>query len=248
LTRSRLLPHLPNGRQVVIPDIGHTDNFWTYEPSASKRLINTYFDSGRIDTSLYRRTPVDFTPGMSHGTIAKLLLTAMLALAALPVLSLAGMALRVWRRVAFGRKSSAALRSVLPVLLGLGGWFLAVLVVLTSLPNVPLDDELLAALSVGLPIGVGIYLAWLNRDWSAGTKATGFAAAAGGALVGAWFGFHATAGLIALVTAIVGATVGATVGANLALVALDIAWDRQARDRYAESGAEETAAPGPSVG
>ena len=51
----------------------------------------------------------------------------------------------------------------------------------------------------------------------------------GGALVGAWLGFHAIDGLFALVTTIV----GATVGANLMLLGLDIAWDQQRRDRLA---------------
>jgi hypothetical protein len=73
------------------------------------------------------------------------------------------------------------------------------------MPSVPLDDELLAVLSVGLPIGLGLYFAWVNRDWYTTTKATGLAASAAGSLVGAWLGFHATADLLALVTAIVGA-------------------------------------------
>ena len=58
-----------------------------------------------------------------------------------------------------------------PVVLGLGGWFLGVLIVLTTMPGVPLDDELLAVLSVGVPIGLGIYFAWVDRDWSAATRA-----------------------------------------------------------------------------
>ena len=64
-------------------------------------------------------------------------------------------------------QSSAALRSVYPVVLGLGGWFLGVLVVLTAMPGVALDDEPLALLSVGVPIGLGIYLAWVQRDRTA---------------------------------------------------------------------------------
>ena len=51
-----------NGHEVVLPDIGHTDDFWTYQTPAANRLINTFLDSGRVDTSLYTRTPVDFTP------------------------------------------------------------------------------------------------------------------------------------------------------------------------------------------
>jgi len=72
-------------------------------------------------------------------------------------------------------------------------------------------------------------LSWVNRDWSAKTKATGFAAAAGGALVGAWLGFNATTGLLALITTIV----GAAVGANLTLIALDIAWPGSIRSCFA---------------
>jgi pimeloyl-ACP methyl ester carboxylesterase len=239
-----VLPHLPNGREVILKDLGHSDDFWTYQPAASTRLVNTFLDSGRVDRSLYTHNSVDFTPSMSPGSIAKIVLGAMLGLAALMVLSLLWMALRVRWRGPFGRKGSALLRSLYPVMLGLGGWLLGVLIVLTTMPTVPLDDELVASLSVGVPIGLGIYFAWVNREWSRETKATGFAAALSGALVGAWLGFNVTADLVALITAIV----GATIGANLTLLALDIAWDRQGRDRFTESGSKERLEPRPSTG
>jgi len=95
-----------------------------------------------------------------------------------------------------------------------------------------------------VPVGLGLYLAWVNGDWSARTKATGFAAAAGGALLGAWLGFNATDVPLTLLTAIV----GAAVGGNLTLVLLDIAWDRQARDRFAATAAKETLEARPSTG
>jgi hypothetical protein len=97
---------------------------------------------------------------------------------------------------------------------------------------------------VGLPIGLGIYFAWVNRDWSARTKLTGFAAAVGAALVGGWLGFNATEDLLALVTTIV----GASVGANLALVLLDIAWGGRARDRFVAPTAKDTLEARPSTG
>jgi hypothetical protein len=150
----------------------------------------------------------------------------------------------VHRRGPFGRKASAGLRSLYVLLLGLGGWFGGVLIVLTALPTVPLDDELLAALSVGLPIGLGIYFAWVNREWAANTKATGFAVAAGGALVGGWLGFNVIEGLFALVTAII----GAAVGGNLMLLALDIAWDRQVRDRFPAPTVKEALEARPLTG
>jgi pimeloyl-ACP methyl ester carboxylesterase len=236
-----LLPHLPNGRQVVVRNIGHTDDFWAYQPKASSHLINTYLDSGRIDTSLYADKPVDFTSPMSQGSIAKIVLGTMLAFGALTVLSMLWLLLR---RRPFGRKASATLRSLYALVLGLGGWFVGALIVLTALPTVPLQDELLGSLSVGVPIGLAIYFGWVKRDWSGRTKAIGFAAAAGGALVGAWLGFNVTSagfGLLAPLLAIP----GAVVGANLTVLALDIAWDLQARER---SAVEETLEAQPSTG
>ena len=83
----------------------------------------------------------------------------------------------------------------------------------------------------------------MNRDWDAQTRITGFAAGLGGALVAAWLGFHATDGLLALVTAIA----GAAAGGNLILLALDIAWDRQLRDRF-PANAGETLRAQPATG
>ena len=239
-----LLPHLPNGHQVVLDGIGHSASFWTEQPEAGSRLINTFFDSGRVDDSLYEPGRVDFTPEVTQTALAKGFAGTMVGLALLTVLSLVWMGRRVRKRGRFGRKAGATLRTLFPIVLGLGGWFLGVLIVITTMPSVALDEELLAALSVGVPIGLGIYFGWVNRDWSAMTKATGFAAAAAGALVGARLGFHATDGVLAVLTTIV----GATAGGNLTLVALDIAWDRQARDRFVEGNAKETLEARPSTG
>jgi pimeloyl-ACP methyl ester carboxylesterase len=243
----KLLPRLPNGHQVVLRDLGHSEDFWAYEPAAGNRLINTFFDSGRVDTSLYTDNRVDLTPSFSMGAVAKITLGVMGGLAALTVLSLLWMPLHVRRHGAFGRKTSAALRSLYAPLLGLGGLFLGTLIVLTALPTVPLTDELLAALSAGLPIGLAIYLAWVNHGWSAKTKATGFAAAAGGALLGAWLGFNVTSAAFGLLAPLL-AIVGAAAGGNLLLLALDITWDRQLRDRYATTNTKQTLEAHPSTG
>jgi pimeloyl-ACP methyl ester carboxylesterase len=230
-----LLPHLPNGHEVVLRGFGHTDDFWTRQTAAGTRLITAFLDGGRVDATLYRPAPVDFTPVFSHGAIAEIVLGAMLGLAALALLSLVWMALRVRWRGGFGRKSSAVLRAAYPVVLGLGGWCLGVLVVLATMPAVALDDELLAALSIGAPVGLGVFLAWIGRD-SAG--ATGLAAAVAGALLGAWLGFGVTEGLPAVGTTIA----GAITGSNLVLLGLDVVRDRVA------AGAAEPLEPRPSVG
>jgi hypothetical protein len=125
---------------------------------------------------------------------------------------------RVRKRGRIGPKTGALLRSGYALLLGLGGWFLGAVIVLTTMPGVRIDNELLVVLSVGS----AIYLAWVHREWSAQTRRVGGAAAVSSALIGAWLGFNATGGFLGVVTAIV----GAILGANLALILLDISWDR----------------------
>ncbi len=149
----------------------------------------------------------------------------MLGFAALAVLSLLWLPHRVHKRGRLGRKASALIRSLWPLVLGLGGWFAGVLVVLTALPTVPLDSDVVAGISIGVPTGLGIYWAWVHREWSLRTKGIGLSAALAGALVGAWLGCNATTGLFAVITAIV----GATAGANLILLVLDIGQERQGR-------------------
>ncbi|HJW74615.1 MAG TPA: alpha/beta hydrolase, partial [Thermoleophilia bacterium] len=224
-----LLPYLPNGHQVVLDGIGHSGSFWTYQSEAGSRLINTYFDSGRVDDSLYRPGKVDFTPVLGFAQIAKIVAGTMVGIAILAALSLLWMVRRVHKRGGYGRQASAVLRSLYPFVLGLGGWFLGALVVMTTMPGVPLDNDVLAVLSVGVPVGLGIYWAWVHRDWSGATRTAGFVGALSGALLGGWLGFNATAGLLSLITTIV----GATVGENLTLVVFDITRERSDRSHLA---------------
>ena len=161
-----LLPHLPNGHEVVLDGFGHSTDFWTYQPQAGSRLINTFFASGQVDDSLYKPAKVDFTPEVTQTALAKGIAGTMVGLALLTVLSLLWMPLRVLGRGAYGHKASATLRWPYPIVLGLGGWFLGALIVITTMPGVPLDNELLAVLSVGVPVGLCIYWGWVHRPSS----------------------------------------------------------------------------------
>jgi pimeloyl-ACP methyl ester carboxylesterase len=207
VAREQLLPSLENGQEVLLPGFGHSGDFWDYQPGASARLINTFVASGDVDDSLYRPQPVDFTPEVTLPALAKGFVGTMVAFALLMVGSLLWMAHRVRKRGRIGPKAGAILRSVYPLVLGMGGWFLGLLVVL----------------ALGGPIGLGIYLAWVKGDRPAPTRRFGFAAATGGALLGAWLGFLAGADLLGLITAIV----GAAAGSNLGVIVLDIVEDRR---------------------
>ncbi len=214
-----LLPYLPNGHQVILANFGHTTSFWTEQTKASTHLINTYFDTGKVDDSLYKPQAVKLTPESTQTGPAKAIAGAMIGFGLLTILSLLLMWRRAHKRGGFGRKASAMLRSVYLLVLGLGGWFIGLIIVLVALPTVPLDSELMAVLSIGTPIGLGTYWAWVNRDRPARATTIGFGVALTGALVGALLGFNATAGLMAVITTIV----GAAAGANLGLIALDVA-------------------------
>ena len=98
VTTKELLPYLPNGHEVVLPGIGHTGSFFAVQPQASSRLINTFFDTGKVDTSLYQPQTVDFASASNFGNMAKVFLGLALALATLTVLSLLWMAWWVHKR------------------------------------------------------------------------------------------------------------------------------------------------------
>ncbi|MCP4933213.1 MAG: hypothetical protein GY927_03190, partial [bacterium] len=66
-----LLPHLSNGQQVILEDIGHTESIWQSQAEARARLVNTYFDTGEVDDSGYTYQPLNFTVETSWGTLAK---------------------------------------------------------------------------------------------------------------------------------------------------------------------------------
>lgn len=224
-----LLPYLPNGHQVILPGFGHTATFWADKPAAGTRLIITFLDTGRVDDSLYESQSVDFTPTVTFETLGKITLAVMLGLPLLTLLSLIAIARRVRKRGCLGRRASAVLRAFYPVILGPAGWLLGVLVVTTTMPHVPLDSASLTTVAVGLPTATGLYLAWVHTDRPATGMCTSFAAAAGGALVGAWLGFNATGGLVGVMPAIV----GAALAANLVLIILDISMARSGRPAVA---------------
>ena len=109
------------------------------------------------------------------------------------------------------------MRSLLPLLLGFGGWCLGVLIALVALPTVPITDATLAVVSIAPPVALAVYAGWFRSTAPRGVAAlTAIACAA----VGAWLGYqvpHAPG--FGAVTAII----GAILAANLGLIALDIA-------------------------
>ena len=230
---NEILPFLPNGHQVVLAEFAHVMDFWTYQREASDRLLSTFFDTGEVDDSLYTYRQMDFGNSITHRTLAFGILGTAVGFAVIAILSLWWARHRAHSRVNVGTKGRmwnwlvVPLIAVYPLISGLGGWFLVTFIVMAIWPAVSLDNEFISVVSMGLPIGLGIYWVWVHRNWSASLKKLGLGLAIGGSLVGAWAGFNSIAGLFSVITTIV----GAALAANLALIALDISWDRAARVR-----------------
>ncbi len=223
-----LLPHLSNGHQVILSGLGHVDDFDAYEPSASTQLLTTFYATGQVDTSRYTPNEVSFATPDTQAAIAKKILATMIGVALLAVIWLVVLAIRIRRRGGTGRKTGAWIRSAGPIVFGLGGWCLGALLVLRFWlwPSGPLDDQLLAVVSIAVPIWLGVYAGWVRSDTPKAMRAKGIGAAGVGAVVGAVFGFNVTSGGIALITTII----GAAVLSNLSLLALDI-WTERAASR-----------------
>ncbi|SFC90677.1 alpha/beta hydrolase [Streptomyces aidingensis] len=225
LAAGELLPALPNGRQVLLDGLGHSTDFWHHRPEAAERLLTAFFDSGEIDDSLFGTHRVRFTAGATAlPTLAKALLGTLAGLVLAAAALLGWMALRVRRRGGFGPRAGVWLRTLAPVLTGLGGWCLAVLLVSVLRPEVFIGSRVLAVVSVGAAVGVTVHWAAARRGGPAGGRYAVLAVACLGSFAGAWLGFAAGQGLGALLTTLA----GAALAANLAVLVLDILRDRRA--------------------
>lgn len=68
----QLLPYLENGRQVIVAEMGHTQDLWNVQRLAMLRLITSFFDTGIADDSLFTYEPMDFKVNIGLPMIAKI--------------------------------------------------------------------------------------------------------------------------------------------------------------------------------
>ncbi|GAA2513675.1 alpha/beta fold hydrolase [Winogradskya humida] len=208
-----LLPLLSNGHQVILPERGHSADFWD-DADASRHLLNTFYDSGRVDDAAFGNRPVDFEPGsLSMPAIATILAGVTAGGSLLALALLAALARRA-RRGGFRPRAGMWLRILTPLPLGLGGWFLAVLLVWTLDLNAFIIGTAVVVPAVGAAVGLGTWAVWVRHDRP---RRTALAVALGAALAGALLGYSAGSALTAALTAIA----GAAAASNLALVILE---------------------------
>jgi pimeloyl-ACP methyl ester carboxylesterase len=104
VARDELLPHLSNGRQVILSEFGHTGDVWTLQPEATIRLLTSFFDTGRADDSLFTYQPMGFHVGLGYPEILKLGLAAVVVV----LLALAAAVWYIVRKIRRRRRRYAA--------------------------------------------------------------------------------------------------------------------------------------------
>lgn len=89
-------PYYHNAQMVLLPEFSHVSDVELLQPEAFERLINSYYDTGIADDSLFEYQPITFGSGISLSTIAKLLVGAGIVIPLLLIGAVYGI-VRWWR-------------------------------------------------------------------------------------------------------------------------------------------------------
>jgi len=68
-----LLPIMPNAKQIILKDMAHVDDLMYLQRDAFNSLISTYYDTGKVDSTLFSDDTVEFKTPVSFNGIAKVL-------------------------------------------------------------------------------------------------------------------------------------------------------------------------------
>ena len=217
-----LMPHLPDGRQVVLSELGHTTDFLDaparVPPPGWSAPTSTPAGSTTRATTAARWTSART---VTQTLLAKAVAGGMAGFALLTVLSLLALWRTARRRGRVPGRGAAAVRSAYaPQSSGSAGGRSARSSCWRPGSAPPSTPPPVVVPSVGLPVGLAVYWAW----GGGGSRAFGLAAALGGAALGASLGFSVAPSPVSILTAIP----GAVALANLGLIALDVRRERPA--------------------
>jgi pimeloyl-ACP methyl ester carboxylesterase len=90
-----LLPKLPNGKQVILAEMGHTGDLWKVQPVATIHLLKTFYDTGVADDSLFTYAPMEFEVTWGFPKIAKIAVASLVLI----VFALLWLFWRIIRRI-----------------------------------------------------------------------------------------------------------------------------------------------------
>ena len=86
-----LLPLLSNGHQVILSEMGHSNDLFGLQTDAMFHMLSTFFDTGEVDDSRFEYQPMSFElglsfPDMAHAVVNAAVAVGILLAAALVVL------------------------------------------------------------------------------------------------------------------------------------------------------------------
>ncbi|MDO9340368.1 MAG: alpha/beta hydrolase [Bacteroidales bacterium] len=90
-----LLPLISNGKQVILAEMGHTNDLWNVQRTATIRLLTSFYDTGVADDSLFTYAPMDFHVSWGFPKLAKIAIAFVLLI----VLGLLGLVWVIIRRI-----------------------------------------------------------------------------------------------------------------------------------------------------
>lgn len=93
-----LLPSLSNGSQVVLGEFGHVNDLVGFQTTAMSHLLTGFFDTGKVDDSLFDYQPMNFKAKLGFPALAKILVLILAALAVGLVLGASAFLRRVRKR------------------------------------------------------------------------------------------------------------------------------------------------------
>src|SRR3954470_7000303 len=91
---TEMLPSLRNGHQVVLHNLGHTEDTFDYEKPAFSRLVNTFYDTGQVDQSGYTSRTMSFQASPTHSKLAMIAVAAVSGLVVVAAILLAWLSRR----------------------------------------------------------------------------------------------------------------------------------------------------------
>jgi pimeloyl-ACP methyl ester carboxylesterase len=70
-TTEKLLPYLPNGKQIILSEYGHVQDMWQMNPENISLILTSFYKTGIPDISMNRYAPMDFSVSWGFPRIAK---------------------------------------------------------------------------------------------------------------------------------------------------------------------------------
>ena len=77
-----LLPQLTKGKQVILAEMGHTQDLWTVRRPATIRLLTSFYDTGLADDSFFTYAPMEFHVSWGFPKLARIALASVLLIVA----------------------------------------------------------------------------------------------------------------------------------------------------------------------